>query len=80
MHWIYFIPNQSFINILHGYKTVRLTYYAFRRSSVDFNKSLRLMFLFESNFRQLMVDIFPKSTLELHLSIVRRDPLGVALC
>ena len=24
MHWIYFIPNQSFMNILHGYKLVRL--------------------------------------------------------
>ena len=24
MHWIYFIPNQSFINILHGHKLVRL--------------------------------------------------------
>ena len=26
MHWIYFIPNQSFINMLHGYKLVRLPY------------------------------------------------------
>ena len=24
MHWIYFIPNQSFMNILHDYKLVRL--------------------------------------------------------
>ena len=27
MHWINFIPNQSFINILHGYKVVRLPYF-----------------------------------------------------
>ena len=26
MHWIYFIPNQSFMNILHGHKLVRLPY------------------------------------------------------
>ena len=26
MHWIYFIPNQSFMNILHGYKLVHLPY------------------------------------------------------
>ena len=26
MHWIYFIPNQSFINMLHGYKLVCLPY------------------------------------------------------
>ena len=26
MYSIYFIPNQSFINILHGYKLVRLPY------------------------------------------------------
>ena len=26
MHWIHFIPNQSFMNILHGYKLVRLFY------------------------------------------------------
>ena len=24
IHWIYFIPNQSFMNISHGYKLVRL--------------------------------------------------------
>ena len=24
MHWIHFIPNQSFRNILHGYKLVNL--------------------------------------------------------
>ena len=30
MHWIYFIPNQSFMNILHGYKLVRLPYRTFR--------------------------------------------------
>ena len=24
MHWIYFIPNHSFMNILHGHKLVRL--------------------------------------------------------
>ena len=26
MHWIHFIPNQSFMNILHGYKLVLLLY------------------------------------------------------
>ena len=26
MHWIKFIPNQSFMNILHGYKLLRLPY------------------------------------------------------
>ena len=24
MHWIYFIPNQSFMNILHGYRLVHV--------------------------------------------------------
>ena len=24
MHWIYFIPNESFMNILHGYELARL--------------------------------------------------------
>ena len=27
IHWIYFIPKQSFVNILHGYKLVRLPYH-----------------------------------------------------
>ena len=26
MHWIYFIPNESFMNILHGHKLMRLPY------------------------------------------------------
>ena len=33
MHWIYFIPKQSFTNILHGYKLVRLPYIDFTRIS-----------------------------------------------
>ena len=28
MHWIYFIPNQSFMFIFHSYKLVRLPYRA----------------------------------------------------
>ena len=28
IHWIHFIPNQSFMNILHGYKLVRLAYFS----------------------------------------------------
>ena len=29
MYWIYFIPNQSFMNILRGYKLARLPYWFF---------------------------------------------------
>ena len=29
LNWIYFIPNQSFMNILHGYKLLRLPLYTF---------------------------------------------------
>ena len=34
MHCIYFIPNQSFMNILHGYKLVRLPYAVVARTHV----------------------------------------------
>ena len=39
MHWIYFIPNQLFMNILHGYKQVRLPYMCYRKWIVITYKS-----------------------------------------
>ena len=34
MHWIYFIPNQLYMNILHGHKPVRLPYNVNYRSVI----------------------------------------------
>ena len=65
MHWIHFIPNQSFMNILHGYKLVRLPSEHYLNApcsiAVVQNKRVHQVFVrHSSSISYLAFDIFSK--------------------
>ena len=41
MHWIYFIPNRSLMNILHGHKLVRFPYMLKKNFKRNLKNSLK---------------------------------------